>query len=298
MQHLHDEKIKFLEEKANEIRMTIIDMLLAAGSGHTAGPLDMADIFTLLYFHILKHDPHNPSWNDRDRLVLSNGHICPVLYATMAHAGYFPVEETLTLRKFGSRLQGHPHREFLPMLETSSGPLGSGLSQAVGMVLAERINAGKHSSKFFYCMLSDGELDCGQIWEATMQAGKEKLGNLIGVIDRNNIQIDGFTEDIMPLESLKAKFEAFNWHVLEVDGHNFAAIHTAIGEGQAMFDKPTMIIAHTIPGKGVDFAERRFEWHGNPPGKGMEDVVKKADQGKAFLDELRTLGGRIKSEHQ
>lgn len=298
MQHLHDEKIKFLEEKANEIRMTIVDMLLAAGSGHTAGPLGMADIFTLLYFHVLRNDPKDPSWKDRDRLILSNGHICPVLYATMAHAGYFPVEETLTLRKFGSRLQGHPHREFLPMLETSSGPLGSGLSQAVGMALAERINESKHSSKFFYCLMGDGELDCGQIWEATMQAGKEKLGNLIGIIDRNNIQIDGYTEDIMPLESLKAKFEAFNWHVLEVDGHNFAAINTAIGEAQAMFDKPTMIIAHTIPGKGVDFAERRYEWHGNPPGKGMEDVVSKAEQGKAFLDELRTLGGRIKSEHQ
>jgi transketolase len=298
MQHLHDEKIKFLEEKANEIRMTIIDMLLAAGSGHTAGPLGMADIFTLLYFHVLRNDPKDPMWKDRDRLILSNGHICPVLYATMAHAGYFPIEETKTLRKFGSRLQGHPHREFLPMLETSSGPLGSGLSQAVGMALAERINEGKHSSKFFYCLMGDGELDCGQIWEATMQAGKEKLGNLIGIIDRNNIQIDGYTEDIMPLESLKAKFESFNWHVLEVDGHNFSAVNDAIGEAQAIFDKPTMIIAHTIPGKGVDFAERRYEWHGNPPGKGMEDVVPKAEQGKAFLDELRTLGGRIKSEHQ
>lgn len=296
--HLHDEKIKFLEEKANEIRMTIIEMLLAAGSGHTAGPLDMADIFTLLYFHVLRHDPKDPAWADRDRLVLSNGHICPVMYATMAHAGYFPVEETKSLRKFNSRLQGHPHREFLPMLETSSGPLGSGLSQAVGMALAERINTGKHSSKFFYCLLGDGELDCGQIWEATMQAGKEQLGNLIGIIDRNNIQIDGFTEDIMPLEDLKEKFEAFNWHVIEADGHDFLDMNTAIGEAQAVFDKPTMIIAHTIPGKGIPFAERRFEWHGNPPGKGMEDVVPKGEQGKAFLDALRTLGGQIKSEHQ
>lgn len=297
-EHLHDEKIKFLEEKANEIRMTVIDMLLAAGSGHTAGPLGMADIFTLLYFHVLKHDPKNPAWGDRDRLILSNGHICPVLYAAMAHAGYFPVEETKTLRKFGSRFQGHPHREFLPMLETSSGPLGSGLSQTVGMALAERMNFGKHSSKFFYCLLGDGELDCGQIWEATMQAGKEKLGQIIGIIDRNNIQIDGFTEDIMPLENLKAKFEAFNWHVLEADGHNFFAMNTAIGEAQAVFDKPTMIIAHTIAGKGVEFAQRRFEWHGNPPGKGMEDMVPKAEQGKAFLDALRTLGGQIMSEHQ
>ena len=259
MPHLYDDKVKFLEQKANDVRESIIEMLLAAGSGHTAGPLGMADIFTLLYFHALRHDPKNPSWEDRDRLILSNGHICPVLYAAMAHAGYFPVEELKTLRKFGARLQGHPHREFMAFLETSSGPLGSGLSQTVGMALAERINKGKSSDKFFYCLMGDGELDCGQIWEATMLAGKEKLGNLIGIIDRNNIQIDGFTEDIMPLESLRAKFESFNWHVLEVNGHDFSDINNAIETAKAEFSKPTMIIAHTIPGKGVDFAERNFE---------------------------------------
>ncbi|MDO8572365.1 MAG: transketolase [bacterium] len=289
MSHLYDEKIKELEIKANDIRESIIEMLLAAGSGHTAGPLGMADIFTLLYFHALKHDPKNPSWEDRDRLVLSNGHICPVLYAAMAHAGYFPVEELKTLRKFGSRLQGHPHREFMSFLETSSGPLGSGLSQTVGMALAERINKGKSSDKFFYCLMGDGELDCGQIWEATMLAGKEKLGNLIGIIDRNNIQIDGFTEDIMPLESLRGKFESFNWHVLEVNGHDFSDINNAIETAKAEFSKPTMIIAHTIPGKGVDFAERKFEWHGKPPNK---------EEGAVALAELRTLGGKIKSEHE
>ena len=289
MSHLHEEKLKFLEAKANEVRQSIIEMLVEAGSGHSAGPLGMADVFTAMYFHILAHDPKNSDWEGRDRLVLSNGHICPVLYATMAHAGYFPVEELKTLRKFGARLQGHPHREFMAFLETSSGPLGSGLSQTVGMALAERINKGKSSDKFFYCLMGDGELDCGQIWEATMLAGKEKLGNLIGIIGRNNIRYYGFTEDIMPLESLRAKFESFNWHVLEVNGHDFSDINNAIETAKAEFSKPTMIIAHTIPGKGVDFAERNFEWHGKPPNK---------EEGALALAELRTLGGKIKSEHE
>ena len=298
MAHLHDDKIKFLENAANNIRQSIIEMLIEAKSGHTAGPLGMADVFTLLYFHILKHDPKNPDWPERDRLILSNGHICPVLYATMAHAGYFPVEELKTLRKFGSRLQGHPHREWLPGIETSSGPLGSGLSQTVGMALADRMDNGKATPKNFYCLMGDGELDCGQIWEAAMLAGREKLQNITGIIDRNNIQIDGFTEDIMPLEPIKEKWESFGWHVLEVDGHNFEALNDAIGEAQAVFEKPSMIIAHTIPGKGIDFAERRFEWHGIPPGQGPEDRVKKAEQGAAMLNELRTLGGKIKGEHE
>ncbi len=298
MEHLHDEKIKELELKANDVRQTIIEMLIEAGSGHTAGPLGMADIFTLLYFHALHHDPKNPQWPDRDRLILSNGHIAPVLYSTMAHAGYFPVEECKTLRKFGSRLQGHPHREWLPGLETSSGPLGSGLSQAVGMALADRIDRGRQSNRFYYCLLGDGELNCGQIWEAGLLAGKEKLHNVIGIIDRNNIQIDGFTEDIMPLEPLKDKWEAFGWHVQEIDGHNMEAINNAINDAKAIFNKPSMIIAHTIPGKGVDFTERRYEWHGNPPGKGPGDVVAKDKQGMVALNELRTLRGLIKSEHE
>lgn len=298
MTTLHEEKIKLLEEKANFIRQSIIEMLIEAKSGHSAGPLGMADVFTLFYFHILKHDPKNPAWSERDRLILSNGHICPVLYAAMAHAGYFPVEELKTLRKFHSRLQGHPHREWLPMVETSSGPLGSGLSQAVGMALADRMDNGKATQKFFYCFMGDGELDCGQVWEATMLAGKEKLHNIIGIIDRNNIQIDGFTEDIMPLEPLKEKFESFGWHVLEVDGHNFEALSDAVGQAQAVFAKPSMIIAHTIPGKGVEFMERRFEWHGVPPGQGPEDKVKKGEQGIEALNELRTLCGNIKSEHE
>ncbi|MCR4306715.1 MAG: transketolase, partial [Candidatus Yonathbacteria bacterium] len=214
MAHLSDHKVKKLELQANEIRKSVIEMLVEAGSGHTAGPLGMADIFTLLYFHILKQKPKDPLWPDRDRLILSNGHICPVLYAAMAHAGYFPLKELATLRKFGSRLQGHPHREWLAGIETSSGPLGSGLSQAVGMALADRMdNEGSISRKHFYVLMGDGELDSGQVWEAAMQAGKEKIHNLIAIIDRNNIQIDGYTWDIMPLEPLYEKFESFNWHV-------------------------------------------------------------------------------------
>jgi len=296
--HLTENKIQELELKANEIRKSTIEMLIEAGSGHTAGPLGMADIFTLFYFHILKHDPKNPNWEDRDRLVLSNGHICPVLYASMAHSGYFPIKELKTLRKFGSRLQGHPHREFLAALESSSGPLGSGLSQALGMALADRIDNSKTSDKFFYCFMGDGELDEGQVWEAVMHAGKEKLHNLIGIIDRNNIQIDGYTEDVMPLESLHDKFESFNWHVIEVDGHNLEEVNDAVEQAKAIFHKPSVIIAHTIPGKGVDFMERIPEWHGNPPGKGPDNIVPKKEQGKRALAELRTLQGKIISEHE
>lgn len=295
MHYLSDEEVRVLEKKANEIRQSIIESLVEAGSGHTAGPLDMADIFTLLYFEVLKHNPKDPYWPERDRLVLSNGHICPVLYATMAHAGYFPVEELLTLRKFGSRLQGHPHREMLPGLETSSGPLGSGLSQAVGMALAERID-NPYSAKYFYCITGDGEWNEGQMWEAAMLAGKEKLHNLIAIVDRNGIQIDGFTKDVMPLEPFKEKFEAFNWDVQEVDGHNIRAVNDAIGKAQAVYGQPSIIIAHTIPAKGVDVFERDFRWHGNPPGKGPEDRVPKNDQAKTALEKLRTLAGAVRPE--
>lgn len=286
MAHLHDEKIKFLETKANEIRETIIESLVAAGSGHTAGPLGMADIFTAIYFHILKHDPKNPDWPERDRLVLSNGHICPVLYATMAYAGYFPVEETKTLRKFGSRLQGHPHRGALPGIETTSGPLGSGLSQAVGMAIGFKMDK---KTNQVYCFTGDGELDCGQVWEAAMLAGKLKLDNLTALIDRNNIQIDGMTEDIMPLESLRVKFESFNWHILEINGHNFEDIANAFEEARAIYEKPVCIISHTIPGKGIPEIEFDYKWHGISPN---------AEQAKEFLAKLRTLGGKIQSEHE
>lgn len=292
MRYLSDEQVRSLEEKANDIRQSIIEMLIEAGSGHTAGPLGMSDIFALLYFEVMQQRPNDPFWKDRDRLILSNGHICPVLYAAMAHAGYFPLEELLTLRKFGSRLQGHPHRESLPGLETSSGPLGSGLSQAVGMALAERME-NPHSSKYFYCLTSDGEHNCGQTWEAYMLAGKEQLHNLIVIIDRNGIQIDGYTKDVMPLEPFREKLEAFNFDVQEVDGHNIRALNDAIGKAQAVYSQPSVIIAHTIPSKGVDVFERDFRWHGAPPGSGPEDQVPKDKQGEVALQRLRTLDGAI-----
>ena len=286
---LSQEKLVTLAERANAIRISIIEMLLEAKSGHTAGPLDMADIFTVLFFHTLRHNPKKPEWPERDRVVLSNGHICPVYYATLAHAGYLPLEELQTLRKFGSRLQGHPHRAFLPLLETSSGPLGSGLSQAVGMALADRIDRGLVNDRRIYCLMSDGELEEGQSWEAAMLAGKEKLSNLVAVVDRNNIQIDGYTEDVMPLESLSDKWRAWNWHVIEIDGHNLEEIADAFEAARGILEKPTVIIAHTIAGKGVPEFERDYRWHGKPPNKQEADLA---------LKELRTLGGKIKSEHQ
>jgi len=283
---LHDEKLKTLEETASKTRELIIETLLEAGSGHSAGPLGMADIFTAFYFHILNHNPKDPDWSERDRLVLSNGHICPVRYVSMALSGYFPVSELKTLRKINSRLQGHPHRGSLPGLETTSGPLGEGISQAIGMALAAKLDGKKYH---IYCIASDGEQEEGNTWEALMFAAKYKVNNLTVIIDRNNIQIDGFTENVMPLESLKAKYEAFNWEVLEVDGNNIRAFVDAVGEARAVFEKPTVIIAHTIPGKGVDFMEKDFTWHGKPPNK---------EEAKLALHELRTLQGKIQSEHQ
>ena len=284
--HLHDDKIKELELKANEIRTSIIQMLVEAGSGHTAGPLGMADIFTAMYFHILHHDPKNPDMPERDRLILSNGHIVPVRYAAMAHAGYFPLEELKTLRKFGSRLQGHPERTKLPGLETTSGPLGSGLGQASGIAYGARLDGRKFR---VFCLMSDGEQECGNTWESAMFAGKNKLANLTGIIDRNNIQIDGLVENVMPLESLREKYEAFNWHVLEINGHNFEEIVNAVEVAKEITDRPTVIIARTIPGKGIPKIEYDYHWHGTPPNK---------EQAKQFLHELRTLQGRIESEHQ
>lgn len=270
-------QLKHLQTQANHIRQEIIKMLVEAGSGHSAGPLGMADIFTALYFHILNHDPNHPDMPDRDRLVLSNGHICPVLYTTMAFAGYFPKSELATLRKLGSRLQGHPHREQLPGLETTSGPLGSGLSQACGMALAAKMDNAKWR---VICLMSDGEHDEGNTWEAFMLAGKYKLHNLTAMVDRNNIQIDGKTEDVMPLEPLRQKYEAFGWHVIEIDGHNFDEIIAAFDQAKAIQEKPTMILAHTIPGKGVSFMENDYKWHGQPPNK---------EQAEEALKELKNL---------
>ena len=238
---IHDDKLKELEEKAEKGREILIKTLLEAGSGHSAGPLDMMDIFIAFYFHILNHDPKTPDMPDRDRLVLSNGHIVPVRYVVMAMAGYFPIEELKTLRKLNSRLQGHPHRTTLPGLETTSGPLGEGLSQGIGIALAAQIDK---KPFYTYVITGDGELNEGNIWEALMFAGKIKLNNLIMVIDRNNIQIDGFTEDVMPLEPLRAKLEAFNWHVLEVDAHNIRSfvdkINVLLQIVLSIYQKPAM----------------------------------------------------------
>lgn len=279
--------IEELEIKAEEIREDIIKMLEEAGSGHSAGPLGLADIFSALYFSVLKHDPKKPDWKDRDILLLSNGHCVPVRYVTMAHAGYFEKSELKTLRKFGSRLQGHPERLKLPGLENTSGPLGCGLSQACGMSLAMRMNNDNY--RWIYVVLGDGEQDEGNIWEAAMLASKYKLHNIIAITDRNNIQIDGPTEKVMPLEDLRSKWEAFGWYVIEVDGNNIEAFIDACSMARAIVEKPVMIIAHTIPGKGVDFMEYDFHWHGKPPNH---------EEAKIALHEIRTLKNKIKSEHQ
>lgn len=271
-------------------------MLVEAGSGHSAGPLGLADIFTALYFEIMDHRPKQPDWVDRDRLFLSNGHTVPVRYAAMARAGYFPVKELKTLRKLGSRLQGHPERTRLPGLESTSGPLGSGVSQAAGTALALRMN---NNRAHVYVVTGDGELDEGNIWEAAMFAAKYKLANLTAIIDRNNIQIDGTTDNVMPLGDVAAKFAAFGWHTIEIDGHNFQAIIDACNLAKAITSTPVAIIAHTIPGKGVDFMEYDYHWHGNPPGTlDTPGAPPKKDQARIALHELRTLGGRIRSEHE
>ena len=285
MQQKHS--LEWLENKATEIRRDIIRMLEQAGSGHSAGPLGQADIYTALYFEILRHDPSNPDWADRDILIQSNGHTVPVRYAAMAEAGYFDRQELMTLREFGSRLQGHPERLRLPGLETTSGPLGSGLSQAIGMALGLRMDNVSH--RWVYVTLGDGELDEGNIWEAAMLAGKEKLTNLIGIIDRNNIQIDGPTETVMPLEDLKAKWESFGWHVIEVNGNDIEAFIDACSMAKAVTEQPVMILAYTVPGKGVDFMEYDFHWHGTTPNH---------EQAKAALHQLRTLNGKIRGEHE
>lgn len=280
-----------LELIANDIRQSIIKMLEEAGSGHSAGPLGMTDLLTALYFDIMRHDPDDPGWSERDIFLLSNGHTVPVQYATMAHAGYFPKEELKTLRKFKSRLQGHPERKMLPGLENTSGPLGSGLSQAAGMALAQRMD--KITHRWIYVMMGDGELNEGNIWEAAMTVAKYNLSNVIGFIDRNNIQIDGPTEVVMPLDppggGLKEKWESFGWHVIEIDGNDIETIIDATAMARSIVERPVMIIAHTVPGKGVDFMEYDFHWHGIPPNE---------QQAKEALHDLRTLKGKIKGEHE
>lgn len=271
-----------------EIQMLIISMLEKAGSGHPGGSLGMTDIFTCMYFHVLNKNPQEPLMPDRDRLVLSNGHICPVLYAALAKAGYFPISELDTLRKINSRLQGHPHRGTLPGIENTSGPLGEGLSQSVGMALAAKMDKKDYH---IYCMTSDGEHQEGNTWEAIMLAPKYELDNLTVVIDRNMIQIDGVTEKVLPLEVLRLKYESFNWNVYEVDGHDMTAYVQALKAALDVKGKPTCIIAHTIPGKNVSFMENDYLWHGKAPNK--EEAAKALGELQTLLEKLKGKGANI-----
>ncbi len=266
-----------ISKHAINIRENLIKMLLEAGSGHPAGALGMADVLAVLYFEVLKHDPSNPTWDERDRVVLSNGHICPGFYAALAEAGYFPKSELPTLRKINSQLQGHPHYNLKIGVENTSGPLGQGLSQAIGMATTFKLD---QKPNRVYCLMSDGEQQEGQNWEAFMYAGDRRLNNLTVLIDRNNIQISGFTEDIMPLQPFKHKLEAFRWNVLDIDGHNIDSIIDACHQAQSTQEQPTAIICNTIPGKDVDFMENLPEWHGKPPNK---------KQAAEAIDELEEL---------
>jgi len=247
---------------ACSLRKEVIKMLEKASSGHAAGPLGMADVFACLYFSILHFDPKNPDWEDRDRLILSCGHIAPILYASLSKAGYFPSSKLTSLRKFGSSLQGHPERERLPGVETTSGPLGSGLAQAAGIAAAA-----KRDGKRFrvFCITSDGEHQEGNHWEAVLFAAKYKLGNLTNFVDRNNIQISGKTSEVMPLEPLLSKYQSFGWNGLVIDGHDYCQILNSVKRARQVYDKPTVIIAKTIPGKGVSFMEDNYKWHGTAP---------------------------------
>jgi transketolase len=277
-----------VQQKANEIRKSIIKMLEHAGSGHSAGPLGMADLLATLYFSVMNVDPKNPDMKDRDMFFMSNGHCVPVQYATMAERGYFPKSELMTLRRLGARLQGHPERTKLPGLENTSGPLGSGLGQAAGYAYAlQYLDHDPH--RWVYVTTGDGELNEGNIWESVMFAGKYKLSQLIVFVDRNNIQIDGPTEVVMPLENLRAKWESFGWHVQEIDGHNIDSIIDAVGMAKAIENRPSCIITHTVPGKNVEFMEYNYKWHGIPPNK---------EQAKEALKELRSLGGKLTGEHE
>lgn len=272
-------KLKTFQElalKSKEIRKDIVKVITEAGSGHTGGSLDLADIFTCLYFNILNHQPKNPNWSQRDRLVLSIGHVAPVLYTTLAHAGYFPLEELKTLRKLGSRLQGHPGREHgLPGIELSSGSLGQGLSVAVGMALAHKID---NNESYIYCILGDGELQEGSVWEAVMAAAHHQLSHLIAIVDRNNCQIDGITSKVMAIEPLVDKWKAFGWNVLNCNGHLHYEILKVFEKAKTSTNKPTVIIAETIMGKGVKCIEGDYRWHGKAPSKEEAiDFIKQID---------------------
>lgn len=274
-----------LQTHATKIRINIIKMLTAAGSGHSAGSLGMTDVFTALYFGgLLQHDPKKPHWAERDRVILSNGHICPVWYATLAEAGYFKESELQTFRKLDSRLQGHPHLDSLPGIENSAGPLGQGISQACGLAKGFLMDGKKN---LVVALTSDGEHQEGQTWEAYMFAAAHRLHNLTVCIDRNSIQIDGDIEDVMPIEPLVEKLRAFNWHVQEINGHNFDEIMGAFETARAVRHSPSVIICNTIPGKGVELMEGLFEWHGKAPNN---------DESKLAIKDIRSLKGTISWE--
>lgn len=283
--HLHESRLKELELIANKLRQHVITMVAHAKSGHQGGPLGMAELFTALYFHHLTHDPKNPTWEDRDRLILSSGHTCPIRYAAMAEAGYFPIEELSTLRKLGSRLQGHPEHLKLPALESTSGPLGDGLAQAVGMAYAAKLDGKKWRT---YCVTGDGEHDAGIMWEAIHFAGKYRLDNLVCIVDRNHIQIDGTTETIMPLDPFGAKYSAFNWNVIDCDGNSLTDVIRALDESKTLAERPTVIIANTIPGKGVSYMENNYLWHSQPFKEG---------QAEQALTELKAEEAKLMAEH-
>lgn len=285
MPHIHDKDVQRLELIANKLRQHVISMVAEAKSGHQGGPLGMAELLTALYFNHLRHDPKNPLWADRDRLILSNGHTCPIRYAAMAEAGYFPAEELKTLRKLGSRLQGHPERTRLPALENTSGPLGDGIAQAVGLAYGAKLDGAKWRT---YCITGDGEHDAGIVWESIHFAGKYRLDNLVVIVDRNYIQIDGQTETVMPLDPFEAKYRAFNWHVIECSGNDVVDVIRALEEAQGVAQKPVCIVAHTVPGKGVSFMEGSYLWHSQPF---------KPGEAERALDELRATEARLRADH-
>ncbi len=253
-----------LKKIANQLRKDVVKMTYLAGSGHPGGSLSAADMMAVLFFYKMKLDPKNPKWEGRDYFILSKGHICPVYYSALCRVGFFPEDELWTLRKFGSRLQGHPASSKMQEIEVSTGSLGQGLSVANGIALGLKLD-GKPNR--VYCMLGDGELQEGQVWEAIMTAAHYKLDNVCAIVDYNNLQIDGFVEDVMGIAPLADKWRAFNWEVIEIDGHDIDQIKKALDEAENIKGKPTVIIAHTVKGKGVSFMENEAGWHGKAPSK-------------------------------
>jgi transketolase len=273
---LSEQNIRELEETARHLRVEVLKMLHTSQSGHTGGSLSAIDVMTVLFFQKLRHDPSNPHWEDRDRFILSKGHAAPALYACLANCDYFPTEDLKTLRRLGSHLQGHPDMNKTPGVEVCTGSLGQGLSQAVGLALAARLN---NRPSRIYTLLGDGEMQEGQVWEAAMSAAHFKLGNLCAIVDQNGLQIDGATDKVMNVGPLGPKFLAYNWHVLEVDGHDIRAILLALNEAEQVSDRPTMIIARTVKGKGVPFFEHKASYHGVAP---SDDELERALQALAL----------------